>query len=110
MKQQKFKKWVCSEALSINQETRAYITEGKTIESFGLIDNDEAEALRRVDNPNGKTKLHYEVVNYITKYPHAITTPSLSENEITQISRLDSMNEGYRKGQPDLELQCKDCD
>ena len=85
----------------------AYITKGKqkAIELVGLIDNDEAEELRRVNNPRGQTILHYEVVNYSTRhYPHAITTPNLGDNEIKQFSRLASMNKGYRKGQPDLEL------
>ena len=36
----------------------AYITKDKAIELFGLIDNDEADALRKVNNPRCVTKLH----------------------------------------------------
>ena len=39
----------------------------KTIELFGLVDNDEAEALRKVNNPRGETKLYFDVVRYIKK-------------------------------------------
>ena len=35
----------------------------KAIELFCLIDNDEAEALRRLYDPRGETKLHYDVVS-----------------------------------------------
>ena len=50
---------------TIHQEYGAYITKEKAIELFNLIDNNEAEALRRLHNPRGKTKLHYDVVSYI---------------------------------------------
>ena len=75
---------------------------------LGLIDNDEAAALRKINNPRGETKLHYAVVSYIRRnYPHVLITPGLGENQITHFSLLDSKAKGYRKGQPDLALKCK---
>ena len=51
------------------------------------------------------------MVNYFkTKYRHVLITPGLGENQISHVSRLDSMNKGYRKGQRDLDLNCKYCD
>ena len=106
-----FTDWVCSEVLPSIRTHGAYITKEKAIELFGLIDNDEAEALRKINNPRGETKLHYDVVSYIRRnYPHVLITPGLGENQITHFSRLDSKAKGYRKGQPDLELKCKDGD
>ena len=79
------------------------------IELFGLIDYDEAEALRKVNNPRCATKLHYDVVGNITRhYPHVLITPGLGENQITHFGRFDSKAKGYRKGHPGLELKCKD--
>ena len=50
----------------------------KHIELFGLIDNDEPDALRKVNNPRGETKLHYDAVSYTTRnYPHVRITPNL---------------------------------
>ena len=43
----------------------AYITKEKAIELFGLIDDDKAEALRKIGNPRGETKLHYAAVSYV---------------------------------------------
>ena len=50
-------------------------------------------------------------MSYITRhYPHVLITPGLGENQITHCGRLDSKAKGYRIGQPDLELTCKDGD
>ena len=58
---------------------------------------------------DGETKLHYNVVKYISRnYLNVLITPSLKTNQITHFSRLDSKAKGYRKGQPYLELKCKD--
>ena len=62
-----FTDWVCSEVLPSIRKHGANITKKKAIELFGLIDNDKAEALRKVNNPRGETKLHYDVVSYIKK-------------------------------------------
>ena len=106
-----FKTWVCSEILPSIKKHGAYITKEKAIELFGLIDNDEAEALRKINNPRGETKLHYDVVSYIRRnYPHVLITPGVGENQIIHFSRLDSMAKGYRKSQPDSELKCQDGD
>ena len=48
---------------TIYQETWSEHHKKKAIELFGLIDNDKAEALRKVNNPRGETKLHYDVVS-----------------------------------------------
>ena len=70
----------------------------KAIELFGLIDNDKAEALRKVNNPRGETKLHYDVVNNITSnYPNVLIIPGLGENQLTHSGRLDSKAKGHRK-------------
>ena len=74
----------------------------------GLIDNDESKAKLIVNNPTGERALHYEIVKYISKtYPNVILTGSLSENQITHSTRLNSYHKGYRRGTPDLELKCK---
>ena len=86
-----FLKWVCSEVLPSIRKHGAYIAKEEIIELFGLIDNDEAEALRRLHNPRGETKLHYDVVSYIKiNYPHVLIAPGLGENQITPFSRLES--------------------
>ena len=56
---------VCSKVLSSIRKHGECITREKAIELFGLIVNDDAEALRRLHNPRGETKLHYDVVSYI---------------------------------------------
>ena len=62
----------------------------KAIELFGLTDNDEAEALLKVNNPRGKTKLHYDVVNIITiNYPHVLIAPGLGEKRIHTFWQTD---------------------
>ena len=49
------------------------------------------------------------MVSYIKRnYPHVLIIPGFGENQITHFGRLDSKAKGYRKGQPDLELKCKD--
>ena len=51
------------------------------------------------------------MVSYIKRnYPHVLIIPGFGENQITHFGRLDSKAKGYRKGQPDLELKCKDGD
>ena len=50
-------------------------------------------------------------MSYIRRnYPRVLITPGLGEIQTTHFSRLDSKPKGYRKGQPDLELTCKDGD
>ena len=99
---------ICSEVLPSIKKGGVYITKAKAIELFGLIDNDEAEALRKINNPKGETKLHYDVATYIKRnYSHVLITPGLREVQITHFSRLDSKAMGYRKDQPDLGLSCK---
>ena len=67
---------VRSEVLPSIGKHGAYITKEKAIELFGLTDNDEAEALRKVINSRGETKVHYDVVSYIKiNYPHVLITP-----------------------------------
>ena len=41
--------------------------EAKAVDIFGLIHNDEAEALRRINNPRGETKLHYDALKSTLK-------------------------------------------
>ena len=48
-----FKQSVWSEVLPSIKKHGAYTTKDKPIELFGLIDDDEAEAVRRVRNPRG---------------------------------------------------------
>ena len=68
-----FSDWVCCEVLSSIRKHCAYITKEKAIELYGLIDDDQAEALQRIRNPRGETKLHYDVVSYIRRnYPHVV--------------------------------------
>ena len=91
-------RWVGSEVLPFIKKNGAYITKEKAIELFGLIDKDEAEALRKVNNPRGETKLHYDVVNNITSnYPNVLIIPGLGENQITHSGRVDSKAKGHRK-------------
>ena len=49
---------------------------------------------------------HFPLINY----PIVLITPGLGENQITHLSRLESKAKGYHKGQPDLELKCKNGD
>ena len=86
----------------------AYITKEKAIEFYGLIDDDQEEALRRIRNARGETKLHYGVVSYIRQnYPHVVISAGLGECQSTHFTRMDSKLKGYTKGEPDLELKCK---
>ena len=64
-----FSDWVCSEVLPSIRKHGAYITKEKAIELYGLIDDDQEEALRRIRNPRGETRLHYDVVSYIKELP-----------------------------------------
>ena len=74
------------------------------IEVFGLIDNDAEEARRRINNPRGETKLHYDRVSNIKiNYPSVLITPGLGENQITHFSRMGSKAKGHVKGQPYFE-------
>ena len=78
----------------------------KAIELFGLTDNDKAEALLKVDNPRGQTKLHYDVVSNITiNYSHVLITPGLGEKRITHFGRLISKAKGCPKAQPYFNLK-----
>ena len=87
-----------SEVLPFIRKHGAHITKEKAIELFGLIDNDEADALRKVNNPRCVIKLHYDVVSKITRhYPHVLITPGLGEDQITHFGRLGSKANGYRK-------------
>ena len=77
----------------------AYITKEKAIELYGLIDHDQEEALRRIRNPRGETRLHYDVVSYINRnYPHVVVSAGLGECQITHFTRLDSKLKGYTQG------------
>ena len=49
------------------REHGANITKEKAIELYGLIDDDQEEALRRIRNARGETKLHYDVVSYMKR-------------------------------------------
>ena len=62
-----FTDWVCSKVLPFTRKHGAFITNGKAIDIFGLIHNDEAEALRRINNPRGETKLHYDALKSTLK-------------------------------------------
>ena len=106
-----FSDWVCCEVLPSIRKHGAYITKEKAIELYGLIDDDQEEALRRIRNPRGETKLHYDVVSYIKRnYPHVVISAGLGECQITHFARMDSKLKGYTKGEPDLELKCKSGD
>ena len=106
-----FKQWVCSEVLPSIRKHGAYITKEKAIELYGLIDDDQTEALRRIRDARGETKLHYELVSYIKRhYPHVVISAGLGECQITHFARMDSKLKGYTKGEPDIELKCKSGD
>ena len=45
---------VCSEVPPSNRKHGAHISKEKVIESFGMIHNDEAEALPLTNNPRGR--------------------------------------------------------
>ena len=64
-----FTDWICSEVRPSIMKHGTYITKAKAIELFGLIDNNAAEALRRISNSKGKTLLHCAAVNYIKENP-----------------------------------------
>ena len=81
-----FSDWVCCEVLPSIRKHGAYITKEKAIELYGLIDDDQEEALRRIRNPRGETKLHYDVVSYIKRnYPHVVISAGLGECQITHL-------------------------
>ena len=93
------------------REHGANITKEKAIELYGLIDDDQEEALRRIRNARGETKLHYDVVSYMKRnYPHDVISAGLSECQITHFARLDSKLKGYTRGEPDLELKFRSGD
>ena len=76
---------------SIREHGAPYITKEKVRELFGLIDDDEAEAIRRLRNPSRGRLFHNDVVNYTEiDYPHVLVAPGLGENQIAHFSRLDS--------------------
>ena len=73
----------------------AYITKEEAIELFCLIDSDDAEALRKVNNPRGETKLYYDVVSKYYKQlsPCSNHTRLRGEPDNT-FGRLDSKAKG----------------
>ena len=105
------KKMVTSEVVPSIGKHGAYITKEQATELFGLTDKNEAEALRKVNNPRGETRFCYDVLSYSKRnYPHVLITPGLGENQITHFGGLGSKAKGYRKGQPDLKLKCENGD
>ena len=89
-----FTEWVCSEVLPPIMKYGAYITKAKARELFGLIDNDEAEALRRLHNPRGEPKLHYAVVNYKKKLSPCSNHTNLREEPDNTFLQTGQQGEG----------------
>ena len=106
-----FSDWVCSEVLPSIRKHGAYITKEKAIELYGMSDDDQTEALRRIRNARGETKLHYDVVSYIKRnYPHVVISAGLGECQITHFARMDSKLKGYTNGEPAIDLKCESGD
>ena len=73
----------------------AYITKEEAIELFCLIDNDDAEALRKVNNPRGETKLYYDVVSkYYKQLSPCSNHTRLRGEPVIPFGRLDSKAKG----------------
>ena len=97
-----FKQSVWSEVLPSIQKHGAYTTKDKAIELFGLIDDDKAEAVRRVRNPRGETTLHYAVASYIQRnYPNVIITLGLRGEPDHVLTRMASKSKTHIKWHPD---------
>ncbi len=89
-----FKHWVTREVLPQIRKTGSYMS--------------HEEAVHRITNPTGETKLHYRVKAYIARrYPNVIISAGQGENQTTEFQRMDAKAKGYTKGEPDLELKCK---
>ena len=60
-----------------------------------------AAAIQRIQNPTGKTKLHYRAQKHIkTTYPYVIISAGLGVNQTTDFIRMDSKAKGYTRGNP----------
>jgi hypothetical protein len=89
-----FQDWVCAEVLPQIRKTGSYMS--------------HEDAVSKIKNPIGETKLHYKVKSYIArKYPHVIISAGQGENQTTEFQRMDAKAKGYTKGEPDMELKCK---
>ena len=89
-----FQDWVCAEVLPQIRKTGSYMS--------------HEDAVNKIKNPTGETKLHYKVKSYIArKYPHVIISAGQGENQTTEFQRMDAKAKGYTKGEPDMELKCK---
>ena len=89
-----FTDWVCEEVLPQIRKTGSYMSHD--------------QAINKIKNPTGETKLHYKVKSYIArKYPHVIISAGQGENQTTEFQRMDAKAKGYTKGEPDMELKCK---
>ena len=89
-----FQDWVCEEVLPQIRKTGSYMSHD--------------EAVNKIRNPTGETKLHYKVKAYIArKYPNVIISAGQGENQTTEFQRMDAKAKGYTKGEPDMELKCK---
>jgi prophage antirepressor-like protein len=89
-----FKHWVTREVLPQIRKTGSYMSHD--------------EAVNKIRNPTGETKLHYKVKAYIArKYPNVIISAGQGENQTTEFQRMDAKAKGYTKGEPDMELKCK---
>ena len=89
-----FQDWVCEEVLPQIRKTGSYMSHD--------------EAVNKIRNPTGETKLHYKVKAYIArKYPNVIIAAGQGENQTTEFQRMDAKAKGYTKGEPDIELKCK---
>ncbi len=65
-----FTDWVCEEVLPQIRKTGSYMSHD--------------DAVNKIKNPTGETKLHYKVKSYIArKYPHVIISAGQGENQTT---------------------------
>ena len=89
-----FMKWVTSKVLPSIRKTGSYVLPMNVGHKFN-------NALTfRIEN---ETDLHVKVVSFLKKrFPCSIFVAPLGENQNTSIKRIDSFNEGYIKGTPDL--------
>ena len=84
----KFKQWVTSQVLP---SIRKY--------EYKLFDS----PWNKMIIISSETDLHYKVVDLIRKYyPDSMLIAGLGENQDTDDKRLDSYQNGYTRGQPDL--------
>ena len=89
-----FMKWVTSEVLPSIRKRGSYVMPISVGHKFN-------NALTfKMENEND---LHIKVVSFLKKrFPHSIFVTSLGENQDTSIKRIDSFNNCYMKGTPDL--------